>query len=144
MELKLRPLTLEDAADLANIRKTSFEDFWSEDEFKQMLKDESYFGYREDNGFILCRKALDSIDIVTFCVVPEQRKKGTGRRLLNEVIKFASDDKCSIFLEVAEKNQAAKNLYLSAGFKEISVRKNYYKFSSGFQDALVMKIEIKN
>ncbi len=135
----MRNLILEDARDLAELRKTSFEDFWSEEEFVSMLSDESFFGFREDHGFILCRNVLDCIDIVTFCVEPRHRGEGIGKNLLMEVINFAKKNQCEIFLEVAEKNYVARNLYESFGFKQISVRKNYYKFSDGIQDAVVMK-----
>ena len=134
----MRSLVLEDALDLAEIRKTSFEDFWSEGEFVSMLSDKSFFGFREDYGFILCRRALDSIDIVTFCVSPPHRNKGVGKKLLLAVLNLANETQCKVFLEVAEKNLIARNLYESLGFKQISVRKNYYKFSSGSQDAVVM------
>ncbi len=135
----MRSLILEDARDLYEIRKTSFEDLWTEKEFISILSDDSFFGFREDHGFILCRKALDSVDIVTFCVDPKYRGKGIGRNLLLELIKFARENKCEIFLEVAEKNHTARSLYISSGFEEISVRKNYYKLKNGTQNAVVMK-----
>ena len=135
----MRSLILEDARDLYEIRKTSFEDLWTEKEFISMLSDESFFGFRENCGFILCRKVLDSIDIVTFCVDPRYRGRGVGGNLLSELIKFAKESKCEIFLEVAEKNYIARNLYTSFGFREISVRKNYYQLKNGAQDAVVMK-----
>ena len=124
----MRSLILKDARDLSEIRKTSFEDFWSEREFISMLSDESFFGFREDRGFILCRRALDNIDIVTFCVDPQYRRGGIGKKLLSGLIRFARKNKCEIFLEVAEKNFPARNLYASLGFKQISIRKNYTNF----------------
>ena len=135
----MRSLILDDAHDLYAIRKTSFEDLWTEKEFVSMLSDESFFGFREDHGFILCRKALDSIDIVTFCVDPQYRGKGIGKNLLSELINFAKENKCEIFLEVAEKNYIVRNLYSFFGFEKISVRKNYYRFKDDIQDAIVMK-----
>ena len=135
----MRSLILDDAHDLYEIRKTSFEDLWTEKEFVSMLSDESFFGFREERGFILCRKVLDSIDIVTFCVDLQYRGKGIGKNLLLELINFAKESKCEIFLEVVEKNRTARNLYISSGFKEISVRKNYYKLKNGTQNAVVMK-----
>ena len=137
----MRSLILDDAHDLYEIRKTSFEDLWTEKEFISILSDNSFFGFREDHGFILCRKALDSVDIVTFCVDPKYRGKGIGRNLLLELIKFARENKCEIFLEVAEKNHTARSLYISSGFEEISVRKNYYKLKNSTQNAVVMKYQ---
>lgn len=135
----MRSLIIEDAHELTEIRKSCFKDFWQEEEFSSMLSEKSFFGFREDYGFILCRKALDDIDIVTFCVDPKYRRMGIGKRLLSEVIKFAIKNKCKIFLEVAEKNYPARNLYNSLGFKEISIRKDYYKFKNETQNAVVMK-----
>lgn len=134
----MRRLVPSDAADLAEIRKTSFDDFWSEREFALMLSDESFFGFREDHGFILCRRVLECIDIVTFCVEPQYRARGIGKNLLAELLNFAMEKRCQIFLEVAEKNYIARNMYNSSGFKQISIRKNYYKFPDGIQDAVVM------
>ncbi len=138
----MRKLIPADARDLAEIRKTSFEDFWSEREFALMLSDESFFGFREEHGFILCRRALDCVDIVTFCVDPRYRREGRGKRLLREIIKSAQKDKCEIFLEVAEENHGAQNLYSSLGFEKISIRKNYYKLPDGPQDAIIMRYSI--
>lgn len=137
----MRKLVPEDAQDLYEIRKMSFEDLWSEEEFASMLSDESFFGFKEDRGFVLCRRVLDSIDVVTFCVDPKRRGKGIGKRLLAEVVKFARENSCEIFLEVAEKNHVARNLYTSVGFEKISIRKNYYKFKDGIQNAVVMKFK---
>ncbi len=134
----MRRLILDDARDLAEIRKMSFEDVWSEEEIASMLSDESFFGFREDHGFILCRRAFDIIDVVTFCVDPLYRGKGIGKHLLAEVMRLAQKDKCKIFLEVAEKNIVARNLYTLFGFQEISIRKNYYKFKDGVQNAVLM------
>lgn len=135
----MRSLILEDARDLAEIRKTSFEDFWSEEEFVSMLADESFFGFREDHGFILCRRAPDCIDIVTFCVIPSHRNRGVGKKLLSAVLNLANEAQCKVFLEVAEKNHIAIKLYEELGFERISMRKNYYRFSDGVQDAVVME-----
>lgn len=60
-------------------------------------------------------------------VSPHYQGQGYGRTLLNELIKQARaaqvDD---IFLEVRASNHRARKLYLSSGFVQIDVRKNYY------------------
>ena len=137
----MNKITLNDVPNLTRIRKNCFPDFWDENEFISMLSDETFFGFCENHGFILCRKACDAIDIVTFCVEPEYRNRGIGKNLLLELINFAKENFLDIFLEVAEKNLPAIYLYESLGFKKISVRKNYYKFPDDVQDAIVMKYE---
>ncbi|MCR4623513.1 MAG: GNAT family N-acetyltransferase [Alphaproteobacteria bacterium] len=79
-----------------------------------------------------------------FCVAPKHRHKGEGRYLLSELIKLADRNKCKIFLEVADTNQIAQNLYLSLEFNPISIRKNYYKVADGYKDAIVMVRSVHN
>ena len=137
----LRNLILSDAKRAAEIMQKSFVDErWSELEISSMLTDKTFFGYMDEHGFILCRRVYETIDICTFCVEPEFQKQGIGRRLLASVIDYATNNSCEIFLEVAENNLPAFNLYKSAGFKEISVRKKYYKTENGLVNAILMKL----
>lgn len=122
------------------MQKSFTDERWSESEISSMLTDETFFGYIDEHGFILCRTVCDVIDICTFCVEPEFRKRGIGGRLLASVVDYAIDNACEIFLEVAENNLPAIGLYKSAGFKEISVRKKYYKTENGLVDAILMKL----
>jgi ribosomal-protein-alanine N-acetyltransferase len=58
----------------------------------------------------------------------EKRERGIGSRLLLHAMKCEGEAGVeSLFLEVREKNTAARRLYSSAGFAEIGFRKNYYK-----------------
>lgn len=140
----LHNLILSDAKRAAEIMQRSFRDErWSESEISSMLTDKTFFGYMDEHGFILCRKVYDVIDICTFCVEPEFQKQGRGGRLLAAVIDYAVNNSCEIFLEVAENNLPAIGLYKSAGFKEISVRKKYYKTKNDLVDAILMKLSTK-
>ena len=47
-----------------------------------------------------------------------------------------------ILLEVRASNAAAIKLYLDFGFKEIGLRKDYYRLPEGREDALVMSKQI--
>ena len=44
-----------------------------------------------------------------------------------------------IYLEVAENNTSAINLYYKNAFKKIGVRKNYYKFINNKKDAIILE-----
>ena len=52
----------------------------------------------------------------------------------------------TLFLEVRKGNFAAIALYLSLGFEEISIRKNYYTKNSNQlslkEDGIIMRLEI--
>lgn len=87
-------------------------------------------------GYISFSYIFD-IEIESIIVKSSYQRQGIGTLLLNSVFNFAKDNKISnIFLEVRKSNFAAISLYKKFGFKEISVRRNYYKNN---EDALILK-----
>nr|WP_255347762.1 ribosomal protein S18-alanine N-acetyltransferase [Hydrogenivirga sp. 128-5-R1-1] len=80
---------------------------------------------------------MDEAEILMIAVEKSMQGKGVGKFILN---KFIKDMKklCikEIFLEVAEDNVKAINLYKSLGFNEFDVRKKYYKDD---KNAILMK-----
>ena len=64
--------------------------------------------------------------IDSFQVKEEFRKKGYGTKLINKVLKLASELKVdSIELVVNKDNEVAKNLYEKVGFEKTN--KDYYR-----------------
>ena len=85
-------------------------------------------------GFILARSAGGEAEILALAVLPEARRCGLGRALLDCVL--ARTGGSPVFLEVAADNAAAMALYLAAGFAECGRRRDYY---AGGRDALVLR-----
>lgn len=76
-------------------------------------------------------------EIDSIAVLPEYRRRGIGRLLLEEAEQEAKSDGAeSVFLEVRAGNTPALSLYSSMGYRSEYVRKNYY--SSPAEDAVVM------
>lgn len=90
-------------------------------------------------GFITYSKNIDFAEINDILVAPAFRRQGLAKQLLNRIESLLKDKTQKIFLEVRESNFPAINLYKSAGFKQISVRKKYY---SDGENALVMQKEL--
>lgn len=86
-------------------------------------------------GFLVSRRvdALES-EILNLAVRPEFRRHGVARELVRALVSDTSGD---LFLEVRESNHAARNLYNSMGFQEVSRRPSYYEFPP--EAAIVMK-----
>lgn len=134
--IKIIPIPITAAGTLAAIHQASFEDPWSQESFEGFLKDTTTCGWlaQQDQGevtipvgFILARAVLDEAEILTFSVNPEARRQGIGRQLLLSLQNFLRQEKISkLYLEVAETNEGAIDLYRSAGFKKISCRPDYY------------------
>lgn len=76
-------------------------------------------------------------EIHTIGVDPAFQGQGIGRRMLDELLTFAS--RGAVYLEVRTDNTAAIGMYRSAGFVEIGLRKRYYRVSGA--DAYTMRRE---
>jgi len=86
------------------------------------------------------RVVAGEAELLTLAVAPQERRKGLGLALL-----AAFDDSAraagaeSGFLEVAAANVPARALYKAAGWREVGVRRGYYRLpDGGTDDALVL------
>ena len=86
-------------------------------------------------GFLVSRRVDDAeSEILNLAVRAEWRRLGVARELIRSLAAEARGD---LFLEVRESNLAARYLYNSMGFKEVSRRPEYYDFPP--EAAIVMK-----
>ena len=79
-------------------------------------------------------------DILTVGVIPEFRRQGIARHLIEELEAWCAEHKAkAMMLEVETTNESAFNLYQSLGYMKISVRMDYYGPGN---DAYVMRKEL--
>ena len=92
-------------------------------------------------GFILMRLAAGEAEILTVSVLPAERGKGVGLRLLEGALEvLRARGACEVFLEVGQKNAPAKRLYERAGFAEVGRRPGYYRNEAGLnEDAVTLR-----
>lgn len=91
------------------------------------------------DGVIFISRAADECEVLNFAVDKSRRGKGIGALLLKEALSGEFTEKADVFLDVRESNEPAIHLYKKFGFKEISVRKNYY--TNPTENAVIMKLE---
>lgn len=90
-------------------------------------------------GLVLFRVAVDEAEILTLGVIPEARRAGVGRALLEAALENARAlGAAALFLEVAADNAAAIALYQQAEFGAVGSRKDYYASAGETVDALVL------
>ena len=90
-------------------------------------------------GFVLCSVVQEECEILTIGVLPKWRRQRVGYRLLQQAVEQAKSlGAGQIFLEVAENNGSAHELYIGHGFKEVGRRPNYYRETDGRIDAVVL------
>lgn len=122
---------------------------WSRGIFEDCLQ----FGYpswvaESENGDIaghaVMTLAVGEGHILNVCAHPHFQGMGLGRCLLNTLVDHAEGEAAQrMFLEARASNHAAIQLYRSAGFEEVGVRRGYYPDDEGREDAVVLCRELK-
>ena len=125
---------------------------WSQDQFTTSIENSNNLCYclnlnGKTIGYLIAMLALDSADILNIGIDPYFKRQGYGTGLLNHLIEELRKRKIGeILLEVRAGNKSAIQFYKKQGFKEISVRKNYYtknsKNQSHREDGIIMRIKI--
>ena len=112
---------------------------WSASEFASFQS--TAFTLTHPMGFLLGRTIADEAELLTLAVDPAARRQGVARGLVQGFkARCAKEGADSLFLEVAADNPAALALYLSEGFAEAGLRRNYYRRPDGSSlDALVLR-----
>lgn len=132
---------------IVRVENACFSTPWSIDAIKHEICENKLADFtiacdEENNiiGYIGIWTLLDECQINKIAVMPEKRKIGIGKTILNHVIELTRDMGVkSWYLEVRESNTAAQALYRSAGFSSVGTRKNYY--INPVEDAVIMNLE---
>ncbi|MDR2620128.1 MAG: GNAT family N-acetyltransferase [Propionibacteriaceae bacterium] len=84
----------------------------------------------------------ESVDLFRIATLPQFRRQGYAAECLNAGIAWARSAQtppvAAMLLEVRADNAPALAFYHHAGFKELSIRKNYYQDA----DALVLRLDL--
>lgn len=129
----IRALNITDSERMAEIHMQSFHKGWDDADMWAHLQKDLCFGFgRPLDGFIILSTAADQAEILTIAVDPVHRRRGIARALLEvsetELVDNGVD---TLFLEVAEDNEAAIKFYKGTGFEPIGRRPAYYKREIG-------------
>ncbi|MEP3889342.1 MAG: GNAT family N-acetyltransferase [Hellea sp.] len=129
----IRALNTTDAIRMAEIHAQSFFKGWDDADMWAHIQKDLCFGYgRPLDGFIILSSTADQAEILTIATDPVLRRTGIARALLDiaetELVDNGVD---TLFLEVAEDNDAAIKFYKGAGFEPIGRRPAYYKRDMG-------------
>ncbi len=117
---------------------------WTQKNFEDCLKNKIYscWVFEKSNAFaghLILSASVGEAHILNLCVYPKEQGKGWGRKLLEEAEWIAKQHQAeTCFLEVRPSNNVGMQLYQSAGYNEIGLRKNYYPTHTGREDAVVM------
>jgi ribosomal-protein-alanine N-acetyltransferase len=153
-------LAREDAGDLAALEARCFSAPWPEDSYRELLPSAGaslgaaspltnmVFGIRGTENILFAYVSLgvcfpaQEAEIYNLAVLPAERRRGLGSSLLAFALREM--EQCGIvtvFLEVSERNAAARALYEKHGFAQCGLRKGYYTDTG--ENALVLRRELR-
>ena len=142
-DVVIRRMRPEDVPAVAAIEARTFARPWSEESFRHELERNvaaRYLVAEEDGnviGYAGAWSILDESHITNIAVAEEERGRGTGRRLTEQLLQYLSNlGACYATLEVRVSNLRAQNLYKSLGFLNVGKRKRYYEDNG--EDAYLM------
>ena len=130
---------------VAQLEKLCFADPWSEMSIESELK--SIWSYWvvavEDEqvvGYVGSQSSIDETDIMNIAVHPGWRRRGIAESLIDYLIKdLKNRGSHALMLEVRVSNDPAIALYEKLGFRQVGLRKNYYRNPK--EDALILRKE---
>ncbi len=133
------PLTAERVPEAAEVEKTCLETAWSIRQLAELPPEAVYLVALADGkvcgiGCLYC--AAGEAALQNLAVLPDYRRRGIAQTLLDGLFDAAKEKGCeSMFLEVADDNFAAQALYRKNGFRQVGVRRGFYRG----RDALLFK-----
>jgi ribosomal-protein-alanine N-acetyltransferase len=143
----VRPLLPGDLDRVAAIERAAFSDPWSRRSFEELLAQPQVRGLAMDGGDrALAGYALVSLvagegEILNLAVDPAARRRGLGKELLDAALDLMRRSGTAVvFLEVRQSNRPAIHIYERAGFRQVSVRRAYYRNPT--EHALTMALKL--
>lgn len=143
MTLLVREATDADIDPISTIENASFSDPWPKGGFEPLLRaPHCLFLVAEEtpgtlSGYSVARWVEDEAELLNIAVADKQRGRGIGGKLLDYLMESLEKKGIRhIFLEVRDSNTAARELYRSRGFRELSRRTGYYRRPT--EDAIVL------
>jgi [ribosomal protein S18]-alanine N-acetyltransferase len=133
-----------DLAAIHAIECASFGDPWSLEGFRDLIDhprakmEVAHESNGEVLGYAVAWYVADESEIANIAVAPSARRRGVGALLLDRILRAAAAFGAkTVFLEVRESNDEARQLYASRGFEIAGRRIKYYKKPD--EDALIMR-----
>ena len=142
----MRPHPVDDSAGYAGSpgdRRARFEFPWSEEDFIRCLRQRNCIGMVAEHeervvGFMIYELHKTRLHVLNFAVHPDFRRRGVGEAMVQKLIsKLSQQRRNRILLEVRETNLAAQLFFRTAGFRAISVLRDFYEDTT--EDAYLMQ-----
>ena len=143
LRVHIRWMIRRDMPEILEIEDRSFEFPWSEEDFIRCLRQRNCIGMiAECNdrivGFMIYELHKNRLHILNFAVHPSFRRHGVGTQMAHKLMgKLSFQRRTRILLEVRETNLPAQLFFRTAGFRAVSVLRDFYEDT--VEDAYLME-----
>ena len=144
VRVHIRWMIRRDMPEILEIEDRSFEFPWSEEDFIRCLRQRNCIGMVAECddrivGFMIYELHKNRLHILNFAVHPNFRHQGDGTQMAHKLIgKLSHQRRTRILLEVRETNLPAQLFFRDAGFRAISVLRDFYEDT--VEDAYLMEL----
>jgi [ribosomal protein S18]-alanine N-acetyltransferase len=146
LNLFLREITAEDIPRVMELERSAHSHPWRQSSFEDCLKGRQKCWLAESKGvlvgYVVVTHGGGDAELLNISVAPSFQRKGIGQCLLAHAVNCVKGKAGMLFLEVRVSNRKAIELYSKEGFFEVGQRRNYYPTVNGYEDALLMAMQL--
>jgi ribosomal-protein-alanine N-acetyltransferase len=145
--IHVRWMIRRDMPDVLAIEREAFEFPWSEEDFTRSLRQRTCIGMVAEYAdsvvaFMIYELHRTRLHVLNFAVLRSHRRLGIGTQMLRRLIaKLAPERRSRIVLEVRETNLPAQLFFRAAGFRAVTVLRDFYRDSD--DDAYLMQFGLE-
>ncbi|MCA9148737.1 MAG: ribosomal protein S18-alanine N-acetyltransferase [Planctomycetales bacterium] len=143
LRVHIRWMIRRDMPEVLEIERQSFEFPWSEEDFIRCLRQRNCIGMVAEHddkivGFMIYELHKNRLHILNFAVHEDFRRSGIGRQMNSKLnSKLSHQRRTRILLEVRETNLDAQLFFRAAGYRAVSVLRDFYDDTT--EDAYLME-----
>jgi ribosomal-protein-alanine N-acetyltransferase len=144
----LAPMTQDDLDAVIAIEQTAYSHPWTRGNFRDSLNPlfeaQCLWLDGELLGYFLAMHGVDEMHLLNITVAPAHQGQGWGHMMLDALSLMSRHAGAQwLWLEVRQSNQRALQVYARYGFKQISIRKDYYPAGRQQREhAVVMSLKL--
>ena len=144
----LAPMTQDDLDAVIAIEQTAYSHPWTRGNFRDSLNPlfeaQCLWLDGELLGDFLAMHGVDEMHLLNITVAPAQQGQGWGHMMLDALSLMSRHVGAQwLWLEVRQSNQRALQVYARYGFKQVSIRKDYYPAGRQQREhAVVMSLKL--
>jgi len=144
----LAPMTPDDLDAVIAIEQTAYSHPWTRGNFRDSLNPlfdaQCLWLHGELLGYFLAMRGFEEMHLLNITVAPAHQGQGWGHMMLDALALMSRQAGAQwLWLEVRQSNQRALQVYARYGFKQVSIRKDYYPAGRQQREhAVVMSLKL--